>query len=190
MRDRVLPRLERILWRASECLPLQDWVLWRATEYLLLHHRASWRPTEYFRDCREYSVARQSACFCRIKHHDARQSTLWHNRRRIRKCNLLSEQWRTLFRKHNSPFPIVVCTPTFVDVQLSAGNGAPTFVDVHDSIAECPPTFVEGHHSMVACPSTFAEGHDSTEWCPLTFTDTQYFQVNGAPMNVDAPFLI
>ena len=57
-------------------------------------------------------------------------------------------------------------------------------------VANCTSVVVDTRHPTVCRTSLFADDQHPRASCGFMYTDAQHPKINGAPMNVDAPFLL
>ena len=57
-------------------------------------------------------------------------------------------------------------------------------------VANCTSVYIDTRHRTASFTSTFADDQHPRASCGFMYTDAQHPKINGAPMNVDAPFIL
>ena len=57
-------------------------------------------------------------------------------------------------------------------------------------VANCTSVVIDTQQHVASCASTFADDQHPRASCGFMYTDAQHPKINGAPMNVDAPFIL
>lgn len=126
--DRILPQLDRVLCRPTECLMLMN--IGEETQITANYHKLllAQQIRKPISNRGKFPKIRRCTTFCR-------------------KWYVSVRRWTT--KKGN-------CTSMFVGEQHSAANRVSTFTDAHYFARKCTSTFIDTHHSTKDGAPTFA----------------------------------